>query len=188
MVLPVVQFNAHKKGKKGLTVFYNCKLHNFVSGSRVYTCIQITLYYFINQLWPAFAKQKAREVSLIIVYIGVCLLCAEPSVPLEAKGQMFFFFSVFGAIMTLRQCAEEFCLFRFQDLCYQMMSGVFSYVQPVCRKIFNRNAGHDMQLWIHFRIVIQKLREYFSLRGGSVNLPLGLSGMYIHPPDNPKPG
>ena len=95
MVLPVVQFNAHKKGKKGLTVFYNCKLHNFVSGSRVYTCIQITLYYFINQLWPAFAKQKAREVSLIIVYIGVCLLCAEPSVPLEAKGQMFFFFFCF---------------------------------------------------------------------------------------------
>ena len=90
--------------------------------------------------------------------------------------------------MTLRQCAEEFCLFRFQDLCYQMMSGVYSYVQPVCRKIFNRNAGHDMQLWIHFRIVIQKLREYFSLRGGSVNLPLRLSGMYIHPPDNPKPG
>ena len=33
MALPVVQFNVHKKGKRGVTVFYNCKLHNFVSGS-----------------------------------------------------------------------------------------------------------------------------------------------------------
>lgn len=48
--------------------------------------------------------------------------------------------------MTLRQCAEEFCLFRLQDLCSQMMSGVYSYVQPVCTKIFNCNAGHDIQL------------------------------------------
>ena len=63
VALPVVQFNVHKKGKRGVTVFYNCKLHNFVSGSRVYTFMQITLYHFINQLWPAFANQRAREVS-----------------------------------------------------------------------------------------------------------------------------
>lgn len=68
MALPVVQFNVHNKGKKGVTVFYNCKLHNFVSDSRVYPFMQITPYHFINQLWPAFANQRAREVSFHCVY------------------------------------------------------------------------------------------------------------------------
>lgn len=57
--------------------------------------------------------------------------------------------------MTLRQCAEEFWLFRFQDLCSQMMSGVYSYVQPVCTKIFNCNAGHDIQL-------LDTFQDYYS--------------------------
>ena len=145
MSSPVVQFNVHEKGKKGVTVFYNCKLHNFVSDSRVYTFMQITPYHFINQLWPAFANQRAREVSFHCVYRRLSPM--RWALSTTWRGGTTFYFTIFlGTIMTWRQCAEEFCLFRFQDLCSQMMSGVYSCVQPVCAKILNCNAGHHKQL------------------------------------------
>ena len=144
MALPVVQFNVHKKGKRGVTVFYNCKLRNFVSGTRVYTFKQITPYHFIYHLCPAFAIQRARKVSFHCVYRRLSPM--RWALNTTWRGGTTFFFFFFGTIMTLRQCAEKFCFFRFQDLCSQMMSGVYTCVQPVCAKILNCNASHNKQL------------------------------------------
>ena len=157
MALPFIQFNVHKKGKRGVTVFYNCKLHNFVSDSRVYTFMQITPYHFINQLWPAFANQRARGVSFHCVYRRLSPIRWALSTTWREQTRFFRFvlFLFFGTIMTLRQCAEELCLFRFHDLCSQVMSGVYSCVLPVCADIFNRNAGHDIQL-------LDTFQDYYS--------------------------
>ena len=147
MVLPNVQFNVHKKGKKGVTVLYNSELPNFVSGSRVYTFMQITPHHFINHLWPAFANQRARKASFHCVYRRLSPMRWALSTTWRRGTTFYFiFYFFFGTIMTLRQCAEKFSFFRFQDLCSQMMSGVYSCVQPVCAKILNCHAGHDKQL------------------------------------------
>ena len=143
-----------RKVKRGVTVFYNSKLHNFVSGSIVYTFMQITPYHFINQLWPAFANQRAREVSFHCVKRHLSPMRWALSTTWRGGTTFYFIFGV-GTIMTLRQCAGEFCLFRFQDLCSQMMSGIYSYVRPVCTTIFNCNAGHDIQL-------LDTFQDYYS--------------------------